>query len=416
MPPVSFASLSVVLATAFAARLVLGLLPRVRVPGVAVEIVAGIVVGPHVLGWARDDEPVALLATLGVTLLLFLAGLEIDLGSFRGPVTRLAGSGFVASVVLALAAGVALGAVGAVRDPLLAAVALSATSLGLVAPALQESGRSGTPLGTIVTASATLADFGAVIALSLLFSRSTASLPTRLVLLGAFAVAALVVAVAARTGRRSARLTAVVSASAATSAQLRVRGALVLMLALVVVAQHTGLETILAAFVAGMVLSTLTGPMSEHPLLRTKLDAIGHGFLVPVFFVASGLRFDLPALGHAAVLARVPLYVGALLVVRGGPALLYRRHMARREVMAAALLQATSLPFLVTASMIGVEVGALDAANGAALVAAGLVSGLVFPSVAVVLMGDGDGTSGADATAALSTTVSDVVAPHGLRR
>ena len=390
MPAASLTSLAVILLTALVARLALGLVPRLRLPGVVVEIVLGIVVGPVVLGWARADEPVTLLAALGVAFLLFLAGLELDAESLRGPIVRLAGRGFALSVALALAVGGLLGAAGVTRNPLLIAVTLTATSLGLVVPVLGEAGATTTTMGRLVLASASLGDFGAIIALSLLFSRDSRSGAARIVLLAAFAAAVVVIAWAARRSTRSMRLTQTLLRLQDTSAQIRVRAVMALLVGLVVLAEHTGLETILAAFVAGALVGTIDrDAMRTHPELRTKLDAIGHGFLVPVFFVTSGVRFDLRALAHASVLARVPLFLAALVVVRGVPAVLYRSTLPRREIVAAGLLQATSLPFLVTASMIGVEIGALTSANAAALVAAGLLSGLLFPLAANVLLGSG---------------------------
>ena len=387
MPAASLTSLAVVLLTALAARLVLGLAPRLPLPGVVIEIVGGIVIGPSVLGWAHADEPVTLLAALGVAFLLFLAGLELDAETLRGPIMRLAGRGFGLSVALALAVGGALGAAGVTRNPLLIAVTLTATSLGLVVPVLSETRSGATTMGRLVLASASLGDFGAIIALSLLFSRDSRSGAARLVLLGAFAGAVVLIAWAARRSTRSTRLSQALTRLQDTSAQVRVRAVMALLVGLVVLAEHTGLETILAAFVAGALVGTIDrDAMNTHPQLRIKLDAIGHGFLVPVFFVTSGVRFDLGALGHAAVLARVPLFLAALVVVRGTPALLYRSTLPRRELVVAGLLQATSLPFLVTASMIGVEIGALTSANAAALVAAGLLSGLLFPLAATVLL------------------------------
>ena len=399
MPTASLTSLAVVLATAFAVRLALGLVPRLRVPGVVLEIVAGIIIGPAVLGWARADQPVVLLATLGVTFLLFLAGLEVDLSQYRGAVARSAGTGFLVSIVLAVAVGEGLAAVGVVRNPLLIAVALTATSLGLVVPVLGEAGATATPLGRLVLASASLGDVGAVLALSLLFSRDTSTTSTRVVLLAVFALAVVVLGASVMRAGRSTRIGVVLVRMQDTSAQIRVRGALVLLVGLVVLAEHTGLETILAAFVAGAVVGFIDrDEMGTHPLFRVKLDAVGHGFLVPIFFVTSGVRFDLRALtDHPAVLARVPLFAAALLVVRGLPALLYWAQLGRRQVIAAGLLQATSLPFLVTAAMIGSEIGALTSANAAALVAAGLLSGLVFPVVAVSLLRGSDAATPAAA-------------------
>jgi Kef-type K+ transport system membrane component KefB len=124
-----------------------------------------------------------------------------------------------------------------------------------------------------------------------------------------------------------------------------------------------------------------------HPEFRRKLDAIGFGFFIPVFFVTSGVRFDLQALtSSVSNLVMVPVFVAALLVVRGVPALAYRGMLDRRRVVVAGILQATSLPFIVAATAIGRELGLLDASESAALVGAGLVSVLVFPLLGLVVL------------------------------
>jgi Kef-type K+ transport system membrane component KefB len=174
-----------------------------------------------------------------------------------------------------------------------------------------------------------------------------------------------------------------------TTAQIRVRGAMLLLVTLVVVAEQTGLETILGAFVAGAVVSMVDRDVKHtHPLFRVKLDAIGYGFLIPIFFIASGMRFDLDALrDDPSTLVLVPIFLVALLVVRGLPTVLYRNQLAApRATLAAGLLQATSLPFIVTASMIGVDIGALTPATASAFIAAGLVSAVLFPVVALSLL------------------------------
>jgi Kef-type K+ transport system membrane component KefB len=153
----------------------------------------------------------------------------------------------------------------------------------------------------------------------------------------------------------------------------------VLLVGFAALAESLGLEVILGAFAAGARLGLLDRDETmTHPLLRVKLEGAGYGVFIPVFFVWSGLQFDLGALGSGgSTLARVPLFLAALLAVRGLPALLYR--LDARRTAAAALLQATSLPFIVAAAQIGMELGKLSQANGAALVAAGLGSVLLFP-------------------------------------
>jgi Kef-type K+ transport system membrane component KefB len=122
--------------------------------------------------------------------------------------------------------------------------------------------------------------------------------------------------------------------------------------------------------------------------LRQKLEAIGFGVFIPVFFVTSGIQFDLAALfSSPATILRVPIFLVALLLVRGVPALLYRPLVGSRRSVVAGLLQATSLTFIVAASQIGVELGLITKATSAALIAAGLLSVLLFPLMALTLLG-----------------------------
>ena len=390
MPQLSFANLAICLSIAFSSRLLLGLVPRVRLPGEVVEIVFGIILGPAVLGWVEVDEPVKILALVGLAFTLFLAGLELDLSRLRGSLLRVAGTAMALSAALAVVVSVVLASVGLIDDARLVAVALCATSLGLVVPVTKQGGFEDRQLGQLVIAGATLGDFGAIIALSLLFSRDAATASTRITLLAIFVTLIAVVVWAIRAGGRRMRIEDVIDRLADTTAQIRIRGVVLLIIAFALLAERTGLETILGCFVAGAVIGTVDRDAARnHPLFRIKLDAIGFGFLVPIFFVSAGIRFDLRALLHdSSTLALVPVFLIALLVVRGLPALLYRSQLAsRRDVVIAGLLQATSLPFIVTATMIGVEIGALTAGVAAAFVGAGLLSALIFPVVALTLAG-----------------------------
>jgi Kef-type K+ transport system membrane component KefB len=246
-------------------------------------------------------------------------------------------------------------------------------------------------VGQTIIAGSSVADFGAVLMLSFLFSMSSGGTGPRVVLLGGFAALVAVSAVALTHARMSMRLGDVLLRLQDTTAEIRVRFAVLLLVAFVVLAERFGLESILGAFLAGAVLGLVDRDSASHPHFRVKLEAIGYGFVVPVFFVASGLRLDLRGLVEdPAALARVPLFLLALLLVRGLPALLYLPALGRRSVAAAALLQATSLPFIVAATQIGVDLGQLSPVNAAALVCAGLLSVLVFPPTALALLrGDG---------------------------
>ena len=211
---------------------------------------------------------------------------------------------------------------------------------------------------------------------------------TKLVLLVGFAALAVVAAVALSRIGRSMRLEAVLTRLQDTTAEIRVRLAVLLLVAFVALAERLGLETILGAFLAGAILNLIDrDAMSTHPNFRLKLEAVGYGFLVPVFFVTSGLRFDLKALLHSpSAFARIPLFLVALLVVRAVPAALYAGAVGRRQAVAAGLLQATSLPFIVTATQIGLILNQITPVTAAAVVSAGLLSVVAFPPVALGLL------------------------------
>ena len=389
MPHVSFASLVVVAAIAVAAPLLVGFFPKIRVPAVVLEIVAGIAVGPHGFDLIkRIDEPVQILALVGLAFLLFLAGLEIDVERLRGRVLRLAGMGFLATIALGMVAGGIFKATGTVRSPLFLAIALAATSLGLVVPVLKDAGQASTELGQLTIASSSVADFGAVVLITLFFSGQGSTSPgAKAILLVGFVVLAAAAGLALFRLNRSMRFGAVLVKLQDTTAEIRVRIAVLLLVAFVAMAERFGLEAILGAFIAGGVLSLIDRDSTSHPNFRLKLEAIGYGFVVPVFFVTSGLRFDLDALLNSpSAFARVPLFLLALLVVRGLPAALYRRSVGTRGAVAAGLLQATSLPFIVTATEIGLVLHLIQPVTGAALVAAGLLSVVLFPPIALSLL------------------------------
>lgn len=395
-----FTDLLIVCAIAFLAPLTLGLAPGLRLPAVVLEIVAGIVVGPAGLGWVTVDEPVAVFALIGLAVLLFLAGLEVEFDRLRGTLLRLALTGFAASFALALLVGLALHATGAVKSPVFVAIVLSATSLGIVIPVLKDAGLVDSRFGQLVIAAASIADVATIVLLSLLFSDTSGGLTAKLVLLGALGLFAAAVAIAVLTARRSMRITDTLRRLQDTTAQIRVRGAFLLLIAFVALAQNLGLEVILGAFIAGALLSVLDPDHAmTHPMFRAKLEAIGYGVFVPVFFVTSGLRFDLDALTQSAsTVARVPVFLLALLLVRGVPALLYRRYLADdRKTAVAGLLQATSLPFIVASTQIGLTLHLLTAATAAGLVAAGLLSVLIFPLLGLTLLRDPAGPSRAAA-------------------
>jgi Kef-type K+ transport system membrane component KefB len=387
MPDVSFNNLLIIAVIAVLAPLLVGFLPRLRIPAVVLEIIAGVVVGPSMLGSVHIDLPVQILALFGLAFLLFLAGLEIDLHQLRGRVLGVAALGYVITLVLGVGAGLAFHSAGWVQQPLLVAIALSATSLGLVVPVLKDAGQVNSTIGQTAIAAATVADFAAIVLLSLFFSSSGGSTGAKLVLLAAFAALVVVTGAAVFTAGRSMRLGDVLVRLQDTTAEIRVRFAVLLLVAFTALAEQFGLESILGAFLAGAVVSLVDRDSRSHPNFRIKLDAIGFGFVIPVFFISSGVKLDLSGLMDTpSALLRVPLLLLALLIVRGVPAVLGLGSNGVRPTMAVALLQATSLPFLVTATQIGMTLGKISSVTGAALICAGLLSVLLFPLIALGLL------------------------------
>ena len=383
----TFANLLIVAAVAFAAPFLLGLRPSLRLPSVVLEIIAGIVVGPSVLGLAEVDQAIEVIALVGLAFVLFLAGLEIEFDKLKGSVLRLTAIGFALSFGIALVVALGLQAGGLIETPLLVAIILCATSLGVLIPVLKDAGEINSTFGQLIIAAASVADFGAIILLSIFFSGEGGTGST-LLLLGSLFVLAAVVYGATKGAEHSMRIRADLLRLQDTTAQIRVRAAIVLFVGFAAIAEQLGLEVILGTFIAGAVLGLVDrDEVMTHPDFRRKLEAIGFGFFIPVFFVTTGVRFDLDALtASTEAIVMVPIFLAALLVVRGLPALLYRNLIDARRIAAAGLMQATSLPFIVAASTIGVELGLVDAAESAALIGAGLISVLLFPLAALTTL------------------------------
>jgi Kef-type K+ transport system membrane component KefB len=244
----------------------------------------------------------------------------------------------------------------------------------------------------LIIAAASVADFGAIILLTVFFSGEGGTGST-LLLLGALLGLAAITFAVVRGAERSMRIRADLLRLQDTTAQIRVRAALVLFVGFAALAEELGLEVILGTFVAGAIVSLVDrDEVMTHPDFRRKLEAIGFGFFIPVFFVSSGVRFDLDALtASTSNLLMVPVFLAALLAARGLPAIVYRRALDGRHTAIAGLMQATSLPFIVAATAIGMELELIDAAGSAALIGAGLLSVLLFPLGGLLLLRRGRG-------------------------
>jgi Kef-type K+ transport system membrane component KefB len=383
-----YTSFIIVAVIAFLAPLIRGLLPIIVVPAIVLELVGGIIVGPHGIGIASSTEPVEVFSTVGLACLLFLAGREIQVDRLRGALLTTSLAGFAISFALAFGCASLFGAVGLVKTPLLVAIVFVATSLSIIIVPLKDAHETDSDWGQQVIAAAAIAEFGAVILLSFFYSGQRAGPWTEIVHLGLFVVLAALIFFSLTRGAQLMRLRGAISRLEGTSAQIGVRGDFALIAVVAGVATQLGLEMILAAFTVGVI----RGMTSGHDELREeRLDAVTLGIFIPFFFVGSGLDFNLGALlASFDSFIRLPLFVVAVLIVRALPALIYRSRFATRRTAAAGLLQATSLSFIVVATQIGLKLKIMYPATATALVGAGLITVMVFPALALTLIGERD--------------------------
>ncbi|HWK26024.1 MAG TPA: cation:proton antiporter [Solirubrobacter sp.] len=370
-------SLLVVLAVAAAAPLLADLPRRVRVPGVVAEILLGIVVGPQVLDFAHTDALIEALSQFGLAFLFFMAGMEIDFERVRGVPLRLAARGWAASLALGMVVAALLYALGVIGAPILVGLALTTTALGALVPILKDAGLADGRLGTRVLAAGAAGEFGPIVALSIILAIASGEL-WRTLLLGVFAAAAIALGLLA-TRVRPGRVVRLVEATMHASGQVALRLALLLLGGLVVLAGTLGLDVVLGAFTAGLIVGLVARGEAAHAF-HVKLDGVGYGFLIPIFFIATGLDFDLDALlSDAATLALVPGFALVFLLVRGLPAWWLNRDLPAGERVALTLMVSAALPLVVAITEVAVDAGRLDAQDAAALVGAGMLSLLLFP-------------------------------------
>jgi Kef-type K+ transport system membrane component KefB len=363
------------------------IIPRSLVPPVVLEVLAGIAIGPQGLGLARPTGGVYILYLLGFGFLLFLAGQEIEVGGFRGPAFRLTGFSFLISLAVAFPVAIGLRQIAAGADLRLLALALTASSLGVLVPVLRDAGEIDTDFGQLVIMAGSVGEFGALLLLTVLFSADPEPTWAQVAYVAALGAAAVLGAIGLRRLWQSGWLRRVLLATDQSTSQLRVRGAFVILLAFTAIAHEFGVDALLGAFVAGIVLNVADrDDRPERARYQGKLHAIGYGFLVPVFFIVTGVMFDLRSLfASTASLALMPALLAGILIARAGPALLYRRALGTRPALAAGLLQATTLTFPVVVAEVGRSLDLLTAATAAALVGAALLSVLLFPALALAL-------------------------------
>ncbi len=386
---------AIVAVSAIAAVTVATVPKRFAPPVVVVELMLGILIGPEVLGLAHSDDFVEFFANLGLGMLFFFAGYEIDFDRIKGKPMELGALGWLLSVGLAYGIGGLLAAAGVVVSFLYTGSAMATTAIGTLIPILRDNGELKTRFGTHLLAAGGAGEFGPILLVTLVLSTTNPFREAAILL----AFVALALALALVSVRYAWRGWPALERTFEASSQLAVRVTVVLVFGLVLLAGKLGLDILLGGFVAGMIVRlALKG--QEVKVFESKLTAVGFGFFVPFFFVTSGIEFDLAALGSAEALAKLALFLGLFLVVRGVPALLLYRHvLAARDRMALAFYCATELPLVVAITTIAIDAGEMRPSTAAGLVGAAMLSTLIFPFVAMALRKDAvSGESSADAS------------------
>jgi len=379
---VDAASFFVIVVIAALAAITVAVVPsRFAPPVVVVELLLGIVVGPEVLGLAETDEFIDFFSNLGLGMLFFFAGYEIDFERIKGTPLKLGALGWLISIALAYGIGGALAASGVVLSYLFTGSAMATTAIGTLIPILRDSGELRTRFGTYLLAAGGVGEFGPILLVTLVLS--TKQPLHEAVVLVAFVILALALALASV--RIAPRGWSALERTFEASSQLAVRVTVVLIFGLVLLANDLGLDVLLGGFVAGMIVRlALKG--RELAVFESKLTAVGFGFFVPFFFITSGIEFDIRALESATALLKLAMFFGLFLVVRGTPALLlYRSVLKSRQRAALAFYSATELPLVVAITTLATEGGHMKTSTAAGLVGAAMLSTLVFPFVGLAL-------------------------------
>jgi len=378
-----FNDLVVLLAMACIAPLLSRLAKRISVSAVVLEISFGILVGPFFLDWVNTEGVIDSFAAFGLALLFFLAGFEIDPVRLRGRPLRGAATAWAASLAVGLVVGAVLATSGVVLDSLVVGLAVTTTALGALLPILRDNGDLQTGFGQLVTANGAMGEFGPIVAIAVLFAGDSP-------LVGSLLLVGFVILIAG--GLAVSRVSRpewfdhALRSGLHSSNQLPVRLCLLLVALLVWIAAEIGLDLLLGAFAAGIIIRfAIGGNRDDHDVevFSEKLEGIGFGVFIPIFFVSTGVAFDLDALfSSLTTVLKVPMFLACILLARAVPVYLVHRELSTPSRRALALYSATALPLIVAITHIGVETGRMRPSNASALVAAGMLSVLMFPVIA----------------------------------
>jgi Kef-type K+ transport system membrane component KefB len=393
MTPEDVYQLTLVALAGVLAPLLVTTVRRFAIPSVVLEITFGIILGPQVLDLIQPTGLVDGLSTLGLSMLMFLAGYELKLDTIRGRPLTLASISWGMSVALAAGVGVVVHFVAGGHGEIVIPLALTTTALGTLLPVLRDAGVLRTPLGRYAMALGSIGEFGPIVLVALLLTGAdTAQSVLVLAIFGLFVLGA------ARLANRpwGERIVSFIGRGLQSSSQLPIRLTLLFMLVLAAMANRLGIDVLLGAFAAGVVVRIPAAKYDDEEdesdassIFGFKLEGIGFGMLVPIFFVVSGTRIDLASLfANPTTLLAVPGFLLLMLVVRAIPTFLcYRKALGRTQRRALAVMSATGLPLIVVITTIAVDNGYISSADAAAMVAAGMLSVVILPAVSIALLG-----------------------------
>jgi Kef-type K+ transport system membrane component KefB len=377
----------------------------IRTPVVVLELVLGILIGPSGAGWVTSQGAIGFLGEFGLIFLFFQAGFEFNPDKIGTAPLRLGALAWLISLGLTSVFIGLLYIVGLVHAPLLVALVLPTTSFGILIPILRQTGDLESDFGRYVLGAAAIGELGPIILVAMALSHEHNIRYLHQTLLSMVFLATAIEALFFARSLRSERLSRMIARWMGDSSVLPVRISLLLLLGLVSLANKLGMEMVLGAYTAGMMIAML----NKVEILQYRLTSIGSGFLIPLFFITSGVEFDLPALvASPATLARLVLFCGGFLFIRFVPVFLYKHVLPERDLLPLALFSATTLPLVVAVTYLGMRTGDMLPENASALVGAAVITVAVFPPLANLLRSKPKEARPNDAVAIAARRVADL--------
>lgn len=386
----TFYNLFIIFIAAILAPIVASVIPRFKFPVVVLEICLGIIIGPQVLGLVQLDPVINELSQFGLGFLFFLAGFEIDIDRLKGKPLTYAVIGWIISLIIALIIGGILQASGLVISFIFIALAISTTAVGVLVPILRDEGELKSDFGRIVFAAGVVGEFAPLTILALFFNKVYNNFSS-LILILIFILIAVTILFTVRRWQPP-YIVGLMRKTMNNSGQLALRLSLLLLVALIFITMNSGIDFLFGAFTAGIILSEVIKMAKNKDdkdieNMRIKFEGIGFGLLIPIFFIVSGINFDLKAfLTSPTSLLMVPIFIISFLIVRGFPAMvIYRKILSKAERVPLALFSATQLPMVIVITNLAVKSGTMHTNNAADLVGAAIISVILFPFIALII-------------------------------